>query len=740
MRSRGTALPSLVLLALLAALLYPALVLNLRIAPEASLRGLPPWRMQWGPVPKPSHVATEAATRLGPRLASAARSGFGGALWNPWLGGGRPGWLASAEDGGAPLALLAALAARPDWRWTALVTLEIGAAFVLVYVLLLRLGAERWPAAAAGIAYALSGAVTGSALTSQGSALALGPLALLPAVAPARSPARAAAQWAAVLAALVYCGPAALPFVALGATLMILAPLVAGQRRTWAALALAAMLVGALLLPRQWLAQAGGEAGVPATRIVPQAPVTDLGAFVAPQAATGQSGTKDADAGTTGALLGPICVALAVIGVLTAPRRVAGFWLAGALASAAGVLAPTSALAAVGIGVRPFGTLALATAVLAGFGAAALLRRTHGGASVLAGSALLLLLAVNLGPVAAHGLTFASAQDADLAQALPSVLAAPGAKVAGLLRTLPPDIGTTLGLADVRAQAFPREPRYAALLGSAADGELPVARILDPDLASLGARFILEPLPLRVVSGEIFRRTEPVEAVPAPAQFAGERLRFRVKVPPGTTRLGLPSARSEVAHAVLERPGLSSALSADATLAAESAAWLWFAVPRTWPAGPATLVLGGAAGGGGAAETIAWDTSRLRLVAEEHGLRVWEWDAARPFAELVTAEGAGAEGTVVVVRRGAGHLELETVSPRPALLVVQLKYRPLLWQARCNGAPVATSAAAYVWTGVPVPAGRTRVRLAATVPVRIWLPALAALAAVAALSVWRRSA
>jgi len=359
----------------------------------------------------------------------------------------------------------------------------------------------------------------------------------------------------------------------------------------------------------------------------------------------------------------------------------------------------------------------------------------------LVGSALVLLVAVNLGKSVAGSLPFASAQDADLVQALPHVLTAPGTKIAGLLRTLPPDVGATLGLTDVRAQSFAREPKYAALLGSSQDGELPVARILDARLAALGASFLLEPLPLRVVSGEIFRRAELAEAALAGSDPVRGLLRYRVEVPPDASRVGVSSARGEAVHAVLERPGHSSALAADGTLAAESEAWRWFSVPRSWPAGPATLVLAGADRGAQATEVIAWDASKLRLAAEEHGLRVWEWDGALPFAQLAAPPGgASPEGAVRVLSRSAARVELEAVSARPAVLVVQIKYRPTLWRARRNDVAATTAEAAGVWTGIPVPAGRSRVALAAVVPARIWLPALTALAIVLAMSVWRRPA
>ena len=91
--------------AILLTVLYPALFLDCRLAPEASLKSAPPWRELLGPLPKPAAEAFAAATGLGPRLSSVARNPFGEALWNPWIGGGRPGWLSAPEDGGTPLVL-----------------------------------------------------------------------------------------------------------------------------------------------------------------------------------------------------------------------------------------------------------------------------------------------------------------------------------------------------------------------------------------------------------------------------------------------------------------------------------------------------------------------------------------------------------------------------------------------------------------------------------------------------------
>ncbi len=155
MHRRGQNVPLLVLVILLLTLLYPALFLGYRVAPEASLKGEAPWRAQMGPYPNPSALAVEAATHLGPRLASVAREGTAVALWNPWIGGGRPGWLASPAEGGAPLPLLAGLLARQGWPWTALIAVEIALALAASFWALRALALGAWPAAIGATAYAL---------------------------------------------------------------------------------------------------------------------------------------------------------------------------------------------------------------------------------------------------------------------------------------------------------------------------------------------------------------------------------------------------------------------------------------------------------------------------------------------------------------------------------------------------------------------------------------------------------
>ena len=75
---------------------------------------------------------------------------------------------------------------------------------------------------------------------------------------------------------------------------------------------------------------------------------------------------------------------------------------------------------------------------------------------------------------------------------------------------------------------------------------------------------------------------------------------------------------------------------------------------------------------------------------------------------------------------------------RPGLLVLQVKYRPRLFQASVGGTAVATERVDGVWTGVSLPRGASHVVLEARLPAPLWWAAGAALAAIFALAAWRR--
>ena len=201
-RTRSSAAAWVVLVAVLVGVLYPALAMNRVVAPEASLRGQAPWRSQWGPFPSPAEEQVRAATEMGTRLSLLERDLVGLAVWNPWVGGGRPGWLASAREGGRAAAAARGPAGTPGHGWTGLLALQVTAAFLSCFWMLRRLELEPWPAAIGAMCYALAGPVASHWLDWQGSALALGPLAIAVAAGVRRGLAPDLARWALVLAVL----------------------------------------------------------------------------------------------------------------------------------------------------------------------------------------------------------------------------------------------------------------------------------------------------------------------------------------------------------------------------------------------------------------------------------------------------------------------------------------------------------------------------------------------------------
>jgi hypothetical protein len=649
--------------------------------------------------------------------------------------------------------------ARQGWTWTALLALEVALAFASAWWVLSLLGTAAWPAAVGATAYALSGPVAGCWLGWQGSALALGPLALVPALAPPRRPRHVAAAWIAVLLLLAASGAPAVPFVALAVAVLILSRPLLGRPARWGAPVVAVVVVTAFAVPSLWLERNGGEAAAPTPALALASPAPGLKALVvAPPPPGGARVQPDVE---SSAYLGLATALLALVGVVRLPPRFRGFWLGAFAVSATLTLLPSALLVRAGVHQRPFGTMALAAAAMAAFGAQFLHEKvpTARGRQAV-GFAVWVLVVAALAPPAARLLPFAPEEDASLPSPVPT--GSQSARFVGVLGMLPPDIGATLGLADVRAASFPREPRYAALLGAGRGGELPVSRALDPRTARLSARWLLEPLSLRVVSGELFAHIEPAELQAQPERSLDGLRRFRAAVPPWACRLGLP-ANAAPATLWLEDPGRQSQLEPDGALAAESDAWRWFVVPRGWPPGPATLAMSLPAGEGGP-QNAAWDASGLRLAREDRGVRIWEWDLARPLAFLATGVQAengevpaqGTEvvvpherlsvlrslveasgGTVEVIAAGPARVELRVEAAQAALLVIQVKHRPALWRAAVNGKRAATERVDYVWTGVSVPAGVSRVILRARLPLGVLLPACVGLVALLALA-WPR--
>lgn len=741
MANRSSASAGLIaLLVVLVVGLYPALFLARVVAPEASLKGVPPWRQEWGPSPAPAPLTVEAATHLGPRLHAMARSGTAVALWDPLIGGGRAGWLSSAEEGGAPLPIVASFLARAHWAWTALVATEMACAFLSAWWVVRRLGLDGWAAAATGVVYAFSGAVAGRWLDWRGSALALGPLALLPVLmAPARWPRRALA-WTAVLALLLLCGPPALPFVALALAREVLVPRSETPAARWGAITLATLLALAIWTPAPWLARAGAEQGGVRVSQAVSPPLSSPAALLAPAPtevpSLSPAGREDAsEAGL--AFVGLATLLLAGVG-LAARRREAFFWAGVFITALAAVAVPSPWLAALGGLDRPFGVLALAVAVLAGFGVDHLGHRAGKRWSPALAGALCAVLLVRVAPPALHQLPYAYPDDASLHSPVPPSAMADGSRVLALLTAMPPDVGATLGLADVRAADLSEEPAYAALLGATREGELSVPRALSERMARLGVRWVIEPTPLRVVTSEIFARVDVEET-------SGDEAGLTVHVPRDATRLALPAGAAT--GSIFLRQGVSShLLSPDPTLAAESLAWSWFSVPPDAYAGEAVL-LGAQLPPAGRIE-VAWDSSELTITHEGPGSRVWSWGKASRFAQLAgragensaatSAKPAPPPGDVHVRELRPGRVTALVSSPNASTLVAQIKYRPRLWHATIDGQPAEVERAEDVWSGVRVPSGQHEVVLEARLPRALWLAVLLGLVGVIALATMGR--
>lgn len=724
------------LLVLLAGMLYPTLALRRVVAPEVSLRGQAPWRVQWGPFPAPLPEQVRAATELGARLSLLERDTRGVAVWNPWIGGGRPGWIASAREGGSPLPLLAVALSRAGRVWTGLVALQLTAAYLSCAWMLRRLGLGPWPAALGAVAYTLAGPVVCRWLDWQGSALALGPLGVALSLSPTASLARSVACWGGALAILGSTGLPAVPFAALAVAAATFREPAKGVPRRLLGVALGAVMAGALLAPRLWLAAAGREDRAPLKPASIESPLPGLESLAFAPARLDPAGPADAQRDADGrGYLGLATLALAGLGLATAPLRQRGLW-GGALA--AGVVlawAPTSWLERIGVTQRPLAVAALAAAVLAAFGLDRLTRGLEARRHALVGAPAVALVAWSLLPVAARHVPFATPEEGALAAPLPAAATPAEPRVLGLYGCLPPDIGAASGLADVRASTFEGEPRYAGLLGGGPSSVFSVSRALAPEMAELGVGTLLEPLPLRVVSSEIYSRIEVADLSTVPGRDG--TLRGSLDLESGTCRVGVPARTPLVAPPVARMGSRTVELAPDEALAAESNEWRWFALPKL---GAATAVELSVVGSSPSPLPLALDRSGLRLASEGSGVRVWSWERAAAYATLrwpageQRVEAGPCPGSVQVREARTDRVAVAVSDSGSCSLLLQVKHRPALWRATVNGQPAQTLGCAEVWTCVPVPVGDSMVELEARLPWPLPAQSLAGLVALAGLA------
>jgi hypothetical protein len=347
------------------------------------------------------------------------------------------------------------------------------------------------------------------------------------------------------------------------------------------------------------------------------------------------------------------------------------------------------------------------------------------------GAALCLAVVAELAPAALHEMPFATVREASLPAPVPAGLTDDGSRVVALMSAVPPDAAASFGVADVRAKWYDREPAYEDLVGGRRGG---TSQVLDSAFGRLGARWVLEPVPLRVVSGLVFGDIDVVEA-PRISTEEATTARYRLTVPESACRLGLPSTLAADSPVFLQSQAATVALEEDRALAEESLEWRWVVVKPGAPRGDVVLGVIGATRPP-ASLSVAVDVSGLRLASEEQGMRVWDWERAGRFARL---DPALAGGSAAVTTLSETRAEISVHAPQASTLIVQVKYRPGLWRATVDGRPAATQVALGVWTAVPVPGGDSRVVLRAAIPASLWVLSAAAVIMVVLLALYRRS-
>uniref|UniRef100_A0A7C2NAN1 Uncharacterized protein n=1 Tax=Thermoanaerobaculum aquaticum TaxID=1312852 RepID=A0A7C2NAN1_9BACT len=166
------------LLVVVLVLFYPAFFLGQVLAPQAALWSYPPWSELGGPNPSLHQPTNRLAFSLAPRLALIQREGAAVALWNPYIGGGRIGWLGMAADGYGPFSVLAALFARDVQHFQALALCVVIFSFAGMFHLARRYLAPC-PAVVSALVYTLSGPVVSAWLDVPGTVAVVVPWLLV---------------------------------------------------------------------------------------------------------------------------------------------------------------------------------------------------------------------------------------------------------------------------------------------------------------------------------------------------------------------------------------------------------------------------------------------------------------------------------------------------------------------------------------------------------------------------------
>ncbi len=697
------------LLVVILVLFYPAFFLGQVLAPQAALWSYPPWSELGGPNPSLHQPTNRLAFSLAPRLALIQREGAAVALWNPFIGGGRIGWVGMAADGYGPFSVLAAFFARDVQHFQALALCVVILSFAGMFRLARRYLA-CWPAVVSALVYTLSGPVVSAWLDVPGTAAVVVPWLL---VFTLDLPRWGAVAGAGLCAALLWVsGGYGLPWLVLPLLFGLLRSSHRVATMTTAFLAVVAGL--GLAFPSLFLAYFGGESpgfwwleGRPLAAASP----SDLLA--------GNVSAFGAD--RPWVFFGWPVVLLAVVGVVS-KSKVRALAVGLALLGAVAAFAPTALLPAFFASFRPTLALALGLALLAGVGSERLLARAPGSWQPVVSGLVALAVLLRALPVASLWLPWHSRERAQLQWERPTLEGfQPGDLVLPLVTLFPADSAAMAGLADVRARSFWGEPKLRRLLAPAPDGSLHFSRLSDTMLAKLGVRWLLEPRELSLVSGELFSRLILAES-------QGQNSRFPVTVPVGATRLGLktPAPPSFVHLLQKEQRWV---LHGDSALAQEAEGWWWWLVPEGVEPGQAWLVLSSPRPTWGRELQLAWDCSGWELAHEASSLRLWRqrWALPLAFFEGEAKEASSVELVVATPQK----LVVQTQSPNGQRLGIRWKFRPHIQRAFLDGKPAVLQQGSFPWSAVEVPAGSHRITVKASLPLAVWLGPLAALAILA---------
>ena len=579
--------PSLAVATVLLALVvvfFPSLFFGRVISPLDVLYKHPPWRAVHHPVEVTNPDLEAPATAYLPLMEAARQEGTSIAVWNPYLAGGGAGLLTWSNGLLSPTVLPFLPWLDPAFFPNALVLGKLLLAFIGAWLLGRRLGLGTAGASACGAAFALSGPLTATWLWPSSASAAALPLLLwavdrtLGSERPWRTAGVGATAW------LVFLAGGAPGSTMVG--LYVVAGWTAWRLRASSdppgriakrlpAVGVGALLAGAVLAPAMGLFTVTlGPSGALGSSLVHRGwgwsalrLLVDPFAFGDPRRGTFVPPAQLGGVAFHHLVLniGFVTAVLALIG-LVSRRKSVGFW-AGTAAVFLAALAWTPAASAFSLlpGLRwvpvyrGAPVIALAAAMLAGFGVTALAAIRVGPGLRRAVPLLVAAIVLEQGLFAGHLLAFLPPREARWTatrglDVLRERAAGSPTRIAPLGDSLPPDTAQAYGLEDVRAEysstsAFRRLLTTVDPQATTGPGRLlrlnPATTDLNhPYLRALGARWVVEDPRYGLVDfllGQNTLEVEPRQAMLGPLR-KGDVVEQDLRLPAGCSRLAVNGA------------------------------------------------------------------------------------------------------------------------------------------------------------------------------------------------------